>query len=215
MNQITLILAEPHALIRAGFRKLFESVNGVDVMADVSDGRQLLDAVVSNPPQIVVSELSLPQVSGLEAAKRIVRHLPRVRFIFLSAQTDSMHVRSALRAGASGFLSKSSDPPELEIALRAVLRGQTYVTPSVSKNALDRRRAERGDDAVVLSQRQRQVLRLIGRGKSTKEIATLLGIGTKTVETHRARLMQSLGLRNGHALVHFAVRAGLDSVDER
>lgn len=215
LNSIKIILAEPQALVRAGLRKLFESVDGVEVTAEVADGRQLLDAVVANPPQIVISELALPQISGLEAAKRVIRHLPRVRFIFLSAQTDAMHVRSALRAGATGFLSKGSEPLELEVALRAVLRGQTYVTPSVSKSALDRRRAERGDDSVVLSQRQRQVLRLIGRGKSTKEIASLLGIGTKTVETHRARLMQSLGLRSGHALVHFAVRAGFDAADER
>lgn len=215
MTPIKLIIADPHSLVRAGIRKLLEAIEGVEVLAEVNDGRQLLDAVVANPPQIVISELSLPQISGLEAAKRIIRHLPRVRFVFLSAQTDAMHVRSALRAGATGFLSKASDPLELEVAFRAVLRGQTYVTPSVSKSALDRRRAERGDESVVLSQRQRQVLRLIGRGKSTKEIAALLGIGTKTVETHRARLMQSLGLRNGHSLVHFAVRAGIDSVDER
>jgi len=174
-----------------------------------------LDAVVAQVPQLVITELSLPHVSGLEATKRIIRHLPRTRVLIVSSQIETLHVRSAFRNGATGFLSKTAEPIELEVAFTALLRGQTYVSPSVSRQALDRRRNERQDDSVVLSQRQRQVLRLIGRGKSTKEIADLLGIGAKTVETHRARLMQSLGLRNGYALVHFAVRAGVELSDER
>jgi DNA-binding NarL/FixJ family response regulator len=212
---LNIVQADPQTLVRAGLRHLLETIDGVHVVAEADDGRQLLDQVIALRPQLVVTELSLPEVSGLEALKRISRHMPDVRVLILSYLTDSAHVRSALKAGASGFLSKSADPAELDLAVRAIARGQTYLSPSVSHHAIERRRAHRNTESVVLSQRQREVLRLIGRGKSTKEIASLLGIGNKTVETHRARLMQALSLSNTHALMHFAVRTVLDGSDER
>ncbi len=212
---LNIVQADPQTLVRAGLRQLLETIDGVHVVAEADDGRRLLDQVIALRPQLVVTELSLPEISGLEALKRITRHLPDVRVLILSSLTDSAHVRSALKAGAAGFLSKSAEPAELDLAVRAISRGQTYLSPSVSHHAIERRRAHRETESVVLSQRQREVLRLIGRGKSTKEIASLLGIGNKTVETHRARLMQALSLSNTHALMHFAVKTVLDAADER
>lgn len=215
METVTIVHAEAQALVRAALRRFLEGIPGVRVLADVGDGQELLDRVIDVRPQVVITELTLPQVSGLEALKRIVRHLPDIRVLILSGMTESMHVRSALKSGASGFLSKYAEPAELELAVHAVVRGQTYLSPSVSHHAIERRRANRNEESVILSQRQREVLRLIGRGKSTKEIASLLGIGNKTVETHRARLMQALSLSNTHSLMHFAVRTVLDGGDER
>ena len=212
---LNIVQADPQTLVRAGLRQLLETIDAVHVVAEADDGRQLLDHVVALRPQIVVTELSLPEISGLEALKRIARHMPDVRVLVLSSLTDSAHVRSALKAGAAGFLSKSAEAAELDLAIRAIARGQTYLSPSISHHAIERRRAHRDTESVVLSQRQREVLRLIGRGKSTKEIASLLGIGNKTVETHRARLMQALSLSNTHALMHFAVKTVLDAADER
>jgi DNA-binding NarL/FixJ family response regulator len=190
-------------------------LDGVAVVGEATDGRELLDRVVARKPQLVITELSLSQVSGIEAAKRIARHMPGIRVLFLSAQAEQTQVRAALKTGASGFLNKAGEPAELEIAIRAVMRGQIYLSPSVSQHAIERRRAQRVEESVILSVRQREVLRLVGRGKSTKEIASLLGIGSKTVETHRSRLMQALNLPNTHALMHFAVRAILEANDER
>jgi DNA-binding NarL/FixJ family response regulator len=212
---LNIVQADPQTLVRTGLRLLLETIDGVHVVAEAEDGRQLLDQVIATRPQIVVTEIALPEISGLEVLKRISRHLPEVRVLILSSQTESLHVRTALKAGAAGFLSKSADAAELDLAVRSVARGQTYLSPSISHHAIERRRAPRQAESVVLSQRQREVLRLIGRGKSTKEIAGLLGIGNKTVETHRARLMQALSLSNTHALMHFAVKTVLDASDER
>jgi DNA-binding NarL/FixJ family response regulator len=215
MGVISVVYADSQPLVRAGIRRLLEGLDGVAVVGEATDGRELLDRVVARKPQLVITELSLPQVSGIEAAKRIARHMPGIRVLFLSAQAEQTQVRTALKTGASGFLNKAGEPAELEIAIRAVMRGQIYLSPSVSQHAIERRRAQRVEESVILSVRQREVLRLVGRGKSTKEIASLLGIGSKTVETHRSRLMQALNLPNTHALMHFAVRAILEASDER
>lgn len=215
MPMLDIVHADPQLLVRAGLRQLLEKISGVNIVGEAADGRELLDQIVGLHPQVVICELALPEVSGLDIVRRVVRHMPDVRVLFLSAQTDPGQVRAAIKAGAAGFLSKFAEPVELELAVRAVARGQTYLSPSISRHAIERRRAPRGEEQIVLSPRQREVLRLIGRGKSTKEIAALLGIGSKTVETHRFRLMQALGLPNTHALVHFAVKALVDAGDER
>jgi DNA-binding NarL/FixJ family response regulator len=215
MAEVSIVYADGQPLVRAGIRRLLETLEGVSVLAEAEDGRELLERVVARRPQLVLTELHLPQVSGIEAAKRIIRHMPGTRVLFLSGQAEQSQVRAAVKTGASGFLSKGGEPAELELAIRAVMRGQLYISPSVSLHAIERRRAQRVEESVILSARQREVLRLVGRGKTTKEIASLLNIGSKTVETHRARLMQALNLPNTHALMHFAVRAILEASDER
>lgn len=211
---VHIVYAEPQPLLRAGLRLLIERLPGMEVVADVGDGQALLDEVLGRHPQLVVTELALPQISGIEAMRRLMRHLPRLRVLVLSAQAEASHVRAALRAGAAGYLSKSADPAELNIALRAVMRGETYLSPSVSRHAIERRRPRQPQDSVILSSRQREVLQLMGRGKSTKEIAGLMGLSSKTVETHRSRLMQALALNNINELVHFAVRHELEAQEQ-
>ncbi len=194
-------------MIRAALRRLFESIDGIAVVGEADDGRGVLEQVQASGANLVVAEFLLPDMSGSDLAQQLRRYYPKTGLLILSASHDAAHVRSALKCGAAGFLSKSSEPMEVELALRAVARGQTYISPSVSNKALEGRRAQRGDNGAVLTRRQREVLRMIGRGKSTKEIAQIMGLSTKTVETHRARMMQALGLRGSSALMHFAVRA--------
>ncbi|WP_028081955.1 response regulator [Solimonas soli] len=205
-----MVLAEPHTLIRAGLRKLLEEGTGTEVVAEAGDGQELLELAGRLRPDVVMTELNLPQISGLEALAQIRRHYPEIAVIILAAPSDGHHVRSALKNGAAGFIAKDAEPMELGLALRAVERRQIYLSPAISHKAIERRADERAEDAAVLTPRQRQVLQLIGRGKSTKEIAALMGISVKTVETHRARLMQSLGLYGTNALMRHAIRAGLD-----
>ena len=202
-----LILADPQTLVRAALRRLLESIAQVEVIGEAEDGRGVLDLVHARPADLVVSEFVLPDLGGCELAQQLRRYYPKTGVLFLSASQDAAHVRGALKCGAAGFLSKNSEPVELELALRACTRGQIYLSPCVSGKALEGRRAQRSDHGAVLTRRQREVLRMIGRGKSTKEIAQIMGLSTKTVETHRARLMQTLGLRGTSALMHFAVSA--------
>jgi len=204
---VLLILADPQTLIRAALRRLVESIAQVEVAAEAEDGRGVLDLIHTHRADLVVSEFILPDLGGCELVQQVRRYYPKTGVLFLSGSQDAAHVRAALKSGAAGFLTKNSEPMELELALRACARGQIYLSPCVSGKALDGRRAQRSDNGAVLTRRQREVLRMIGRGKSTKEIAQIMGLSAKTVETHRARLMQTLGLRGTSALMHFAVRA--------
>lgn len=190
-----------------------QGMKDVDVVGEAEGGRSLLEQIGAHHPDLVVSEFMLPDISGSDLAQQIRRHYPGTGVIFLSSSADSGHARLAMKSGASAFLTKCSEPVEVELAMRACGRGQIYLSPSVSRKLIEGRRAERPDGGGVLTRRQREVLRLIGRGKSTKEVAQVMGIGVKTVETHRARLMQTLGLRGIGALTHFAVRHGPGSTD--
>ncbi|WP_039748963.1 MULTISPECIES: response regulator [Solimonas] len=205
-----VVLAEPQNLVRAGLRRLLEEHAHAEIVGEAADGSQLLELTGRLRPEVVLTELNLPQISGLEALAQIRRHYPEVAVIILSSPTDGHHVRVALRSGAAGFIAKDAEPMELSLALRAVERHQIYLSPAISHKAIERRADQRLEDAAVLTPRQRQVLQLIGRGKSTKEIAALMGISIKTVETHRARLMQALGLYGTNALMRHAIRSGLD-----
>lgn len=207
-----LILADPQTLVRAGLARLFEVHTGAQVVGEAGDGQQLLELTGRLHPDVIVSELILGRMSGLEALSQVRRHYPEVAVLLLSAQLDSHAVRTALKLGAAGFLGKNADPPELALALQAVEKGQVYLSPGVAHLAFERRNAsQRAEDHVALTPRQTQVLQLIARGRSTKEIAALMGISIKTVETHRARMMQSLGLYGTNALMRYAIRLGMDS----
>lgn len=203
-----IILADPQTLVRAALKKLFEALDLVEVVAEVEDSKSLLQSLRTTPADLVVAEFTLPDSSGCDLVQQVRRHFPGTSVLFLAASHDPAHVRAALRCGASGYLTKSSEPAELELALRACGRGQIYLSPCVSRKVVEARGSHRPGGDAVLSRRQREVLRLIGRGKTTKEVAQLMGLSPKTVETHRTRLMQALGLRGITALTHFAVRAG-------
>jgi len=209
---VRLILAEPQTLVRAGLVCLIEAQTPGKVIGEAVDGQQLLELTGKLHPQLVISELALGRMSGLEALSQLRRHYPEVAVLMLSSQLDSHSVRTALKLGAAGFLGKNAEPQELALGLQAVERGQVYLSPGIAHLAFERRNAsQRAEDHVALTPRQKQVLQLIARGRSTKEIAGLMGVSIKTVETHRARMMQSLGLYGTNALMRYAIRLGMDS----
>jgi len=209
MTTPTAVIAEPLCMVRTAMRQLLESQCDLTVVDEAADAEELLDRVLSHRPDLLVMELVYPKADGIALIGRIQRFLPQVNIVVLSQRDDAHGVRSALTAGACAYVSKNADLEELRFAIRAALRGQNFVSPALSRHALERRRAKTPTDS-ALSPRQHEVLHLVGRGHSTKEIASLLGVSTKTVETHRARLMQTLGLGNTAALVSHAVRHVLE-----
>lgn len=205
-----LLLAEGQALVRAGLRLLVEHLGAAEVVGETGDGQQLLSQIDRLRPRMALVDTNLPVLNGVEVLAQVRRHYPEVAVLLLASQPDPGQVRSAMRQGAAGFLVKQAEPAELLLAVQSVNRGQIYISPAVSHLLLERRATTRVEDSAALTPRQLQVLTLIGKGRSTKEIAALLGVGVKTVETHRARLMQALGLHGINALMRVALRWGLD-----
>ncbi len=206
-----IVLADDHALFRAGLRALLQSLDGMQVVAEAGDGQTVLQLVEREQPDLVLMDIAIPGLTGLEAAARVSKAWPHVRVIILSMHANEEYVRQALRAGASGYLLKGAEPPELELALKAVFRGETYLTPSVSKQVvhdyLQQRSVPTKD--VALTARQREVLKLVAEGCSTKEIAAKLSLSVKTVDGHRTDLMKRLGIHDVAGLVRYAIRIGL------
>jgi DNA-binding NarL/FixJ family response regulator len=205
-----VILGEAQTLMRAGLRRLVEDRTGAQVVGEAGDGQALLELAGRLRPDIVMTEVDLPVMSGFEVLEQVRRHYPEIKVLMVSRHRDGPHIHSALRGGASGFLVKDAEPVELELAMHTLGRGQTYLSPSIAHNALDRRSSTRVEDRITLTPRQRQVLQLIAKGRSTKEIAGLMGVSIKTVETHRARMMDALGLYGTNALMRYAIRLGID-----
>ena len=212
MNQIRVLLADDHKLVRAGIRSLLERLPELEVVAEASDGREAIELVEKLEPQIVLMDLAMPEVNGLEATQHLTRTFPKVRVIILSIYSDEEHVYQSLRAGAAGYLMKGAATEELELAIRSVARGETYLSPPVSKPVIMEyiRRTNVGlSSREGLSARQTQVLKLIAEGKTTKQVALELEISVKTVETHRSALMKRIGVRDVAGLVRYAVKVGL------
>jgi len=214
VNSIRVLLADDHTLVRAGLRKLLESMPGIEVVGEASDGLELLELAEKLQPQVVLMDIAMPGLNGLEATGRIARAWPDIRVLILSMHQNAEYVRQALRHGAVAYLLKDSAPMELELALKAVLNGETYLSPAVSKGVVTdyvhRLRTEE-QPADVLTPRQREVLQLIAEGQSTKEIARRLDLSVKTVETHRTQLMKQLDIHEVAGLVRYAMRSGLVS----
>ena len=212
MTQIQVLLADDHKLVRAGIRSLLARLPDVEVIAEASDGREAIRLVEKNEPQIVLMDLAMPELNGLEATQHLTRTFPKVRVIILSIYADEEHVYQALCAGAAGYLLKGAATEELELAIRSVARGETYLSPPVSKPVIMEyiRRTNAGRNSRErLSPRQTQILKLIAEGKTTKQVALELAISVKTVETHRSALMMRVGVRDVAGLVRYAVRIGL------
>lgn len=211
MNPISVLIADDHTLVRAGIRSLLEKLPGVVVVAEASDGREILRLVAEHQPEIVLMDIAMPELNGLEATRLLTDQHPKVRVIILSIYSDEEHVYQALRAGAAGYLLKGGGAEELELAIRAVAQGETYLAPRVSRPVIDeyirRTKASRPDE--ILSNRQLQVLQLIAEGKTMKQVALELGISVKTVETHRSQLMGRLNIHDVAGLVRYALRMGL------
>ncbi len=216
MPMIRIMLADDHALIRAGLRALLKSIEGVEVIAEASNGHETLEAVERRQPDVILMDIAMPGLNGLEAAARILKRWPKLKIIMLSMHANDEYLRQALGAGAAGYLLKGADPAELELALRSVMRGETYLTPAVSKRLVQEFLQQDGEPVKSQSEltpRQREILQMIAEGHSTKEIATRLDLSVKTVETHRAAIMNRLDIHDVPGLVRYAIRAGIITTD--
>ncbi len=201
------LIVDDHTLVRAGIRRLIESFAGIEVVAEASNADQALAAAQLHRPDLVLLDLSMPGRSGFEVIGELRQTCPETAIVIMSMHDDPVHVREALDRGATSFVVKEAAPAELELALRASAAGQTFLSPQVSARMLGPiLRRERAAGVESLPPRQREILRALGRGQSTKEIAADLGISIKTVETHRARIMESLGCRRASDLLRIAMR---------
>ena len=212
MDTVRILLADDHKLVRAGIRSLLERLPDIEVVAEASDGREALRLIGEHRPQIVLMDIAMPELNGLEATRRVAKTFPDVSVIILSIYSDEEHVYQALLAGASGYLLKGAAIEELELAIRAVAQGESYLSPLVSKSVIMEYVRRTGADprsTKRLSPRQTEVLQLIAEGKSMKQIALGLSISVKTVESHRAALMNRIGIHDIAGLVRYAVKIGL------
>jgi DNA-binding NarL/FixJ family response regulator len=217
MNATRLLLADDHALVRAGLRSLLEKMTGVEVVAEASDGREALELIKKKLPNLVLMDIAMPGLNGLEALARTTKEFTAMKVIILSMHANEEYALQALRAGACGYLLKDGAVAELELALRVVARGETYLSPRISKRVIDGYLERLGNQSApggLLTARQREILQLIAEGQSTKEIAFLLGVSVKTVEAHRAQLMLRLGIHDVAGLVRYAMRVGLVPPEE-
>ena len=216
MKKIRVLLADDHTLVRAGIRALLERVEGVEIVAEAGDGRQTLELIERYRPDVVLLDLSMPTLNGLEVLKEAREKFLDVRFIVLTVHDNDEYAIQALRSGAAGFIPKSAASTDLETALTAVLEGEDYLSPQISQQAilkyLKSTRSDRFPNA--LTPRQREILQMIAQGYSTKKIAQRLNITVKTVESHRTQLMERLGIYDIAGLVKYAIRTGLVQIDE-
>lgn len=214
LNITRVVLADDHALVRAGIRALLEKLPGIEVVGEADNGREALELVKSSAPNLLLLDISMTELGGLEALPRIIKDCPAVRVLILSGHANEEYVLRALRRGAAGYMLKEAAAEELELAIKAVSRGKTYLSPSVSRtvveNYLQRAAGEEGP-IDELTPRQREVLQMIAEGKNTKEIAGILSVSVKTVEAHRLQLMARLNIHDVPGLVRYAVRSGLVS----
>ena len=212
MNDARVLLVEDHTLVRAGFRVLLEKIHGVSVIGEVSDGLSAVKLSKELNPDVVLMDIAMPGMNGLEATRRIRQECERTKVLMLSMYTNEEYLKEALRAGAAGYLLKDADRNELELAIKTVWRGETYLTPSMAKFTVDAY-CRKGDvptgPLARLTGRQREILQLIAEGCSTKQIAQRLDLSVKTVESHRAQLMERLEIHDVPGLVRLAIRTGL------
>ncbi|MBK9443187.1 MAG: response regulator transcription factor [Comamonadaceae bacterium] len=204
MRPVRVLLADDHTLVRAGLRKLLESMPNYEVVGEVGDGLALLAMAEKLQPGLVLMDIAMPGLNGIEATARLVKAWPGIRVLILSMHQNEEYVRQALRHGAVAYLLKDAAPMELELALTAVLRGETYLSPAVSKGVVHdyvQRLRDEQQPGDSLSPRQREVLQLIAEGLSTKDIARRLDLSVKTVDTHRSQLMKQLDIHEVAGLV--------------
>jgi len=217
VKPIRVLLADDHTLVRAGIRSLLETIENLEVIAECGDGREALELISLHRPDLALLDIGMPGMNGIEIARQSVRVSPKTKIVILSMYDDRTHVTQSLRAGVAGYLLKGAAVAELPLAIKAVMTGGTYLTPRVSRHVVDgflKDEPSHGDPLEALPPRQREILQLIAEGRSTKEIAGMFDVSVKTIETHRARLMERLGIHDVAGLVRFAIRAGVVSSED-
>lgn len=214
---IRVLLAEDHALVRAGLCALLKNVPGAEIVAETGDGQGALRLIREHRPDVALLDISMPGLNGLDVLVRVKEECPDVQVIILSMHANDEYVRQALRAGAAGYVLKDASAGDLEQAIKAAVRGEPYLSSAVSRRVLEEySKGPTGETGPreVLTSRQREILQLIAEGHSTKDIAHLLQLSAKTVEAHRAQLMERLDIHDIPGLVRYAIRIGLVSSDK-
>jgi len=206
---IRIILADDHALVRQGFRMILAAQPDMEIVGEAGNGREAVELAEKLKPDLVVMDVTMPELNGIEATRRLATSTPRTRVLALSMHKDSVYVREILRAGARGYLLKDSVDADLLAAVRAVANGDGYLSPGVSDAVLTDYRRHVTDPIDLLTTREREVLQMIAEGKTNKEIAASLNLSVYTVEAHRGRVMEKLNLHSTGELVRFALRNGL------
>lgn len=208
-KKIRILLADDHRMVRQGFRMILEAQEDMEVIGEAGNGRDAVEMARSLKPEVVVMDVTMPELNGIEATRRIREAEPLVRVLALSVHRDAVYVREIVRAGAEGYILKESADSELIAAVRAVATGNSYLSPEVAGAVLKDYRKHATNPLDLLSSREREVLQAIAEGKTNKEIATNLNLSVYTVDGHRTRIMEKLGLHSIGELVRFAVRNGL------
>jgi DNA-binding NarL/FixJ family response regulator len=215
MKRITVLLADDHTIVREGFRKMLELEADVQVVGEAQDGRQAVDMVKKLRPAVVLMDIAMPRLNGLEAARQVIKAFPDTKVLMLSAHNDDAYVENAMESGAKGFLLKQTSAHDVCRAIREVQKGNTFFSPSVAKRVEARNRQSPDRTGLLktrnaqLSSREVEVLQLIAEGKANKESASELGISIKTVEKHRENLMAKLNIHDTAGLTRYAIGAGI------
>jgi DNA-binding NarL/FixJ family response regulator len=210
---VRVLLADDHDLVRAGVRSLLDRMGHVEVVGEAGTGREALSLVATCDPDVLLLDIAMSELNGLEAAERVRDEFPRVRVVILSMHANEEYVARAFAAGAAGYLLKNAAAAELGIAIDAAVRGDAYLSPAISRLVVKAYTGHTASAAGPLTNRQREVLRCLALGYSTRKTASELGISVKTVETHRAQMMERLGVHDLPGLVRYAIRAGLTPPD--
>lgn len=209
MKRIRILLADDHTVVRQGFKMILGAQPDMEIVGEAGNGREAIELAESLKPDLVVMDIAMPELNGIEATRRLATSVPHARVIALSMHKDSVYVREVLRAGARGYLLKESPAGDLLAAVRAVAHGESYLSPAVSNAVLDDYRRHVTNPVDLLSSREREVLQMLAEGKTNKEIAGILNLSVYTVDAHRGRIMEKLNLHSINELVRFAVRNGL------
>lgn len=209
MKPIRILLADDHAVVRQGFKMILGAQPDMEIVGEAGNGREAVELAEQLKPDVVVMDVAMPELNGIEATRRIAGSAHHARVLALSMHKDSVYVREVLRAGARGYLLKDSGAGDLVSAVRAVARGEGYLSPAVSDAVLDDYRKHVTNPIDQLSSREREVLQMLAEGKTNKEIAGVLNLSVYTVDAHRGRIMEKLNLHSINELVRFAVRNGL------
>jgi two-component system, NarL family, response regulator NreC len=208
-QKIRILLADDHAVVRQGFKLILGAQPDMEIVGEAGNGREAVELAGKLRPDVAVMDVAMPELNGIEATRRMGEAAPRTRVLALSMHKDSVYVREILRAGARGYLLKDQIDSDLLAAVRAVARGEGYISPAVSDAVLNDYRKHVSNPIDLLTSREREVLQMIAEGRTNKEIATVLELSVYTVDAHRGRIMEKLNLHSVNELVRFAVRNGL------
>lgn len=202
-----VLLADDHRMVAEGLKSLL--TEEFELVGIVEDGRAMVKAARDLKPDVIVADISMPHLNGIEALVQLRQIDPKVRVVFLTMHRDTAYARRALQAGALGFVLKHSAPAELVLAVRAALQGRTFIAPDLAAELLRSTAKKETDPAAALTLRQREILKMLAEGQSAKRIAVALNLSARTVEDHKYRLMETLGIENSAELIHFAIKHGL------